>query len=100
MAEMRTDAAALATEANNFERISGELKNQIAKVESTASSLASHWRGQAGAAAQAALLRFHEAGGKQIQELNEISANIHTARGQYVSADEEQQRALSAQMGF
>ncbi|MCV7123620.1 WXG100 family type VII secretion target [Mycobacterium lacus] len=100
MAEMKTDAATLATEARNFERISGDLKNQIAKVESTASSLASQWRGQAGTAAQAALLRFHEAATKQIQELNDISTNIHAAGGQYAAADDQQHQALAAQMQF
>ena len=35
MAQMNTDAAVLAKEAANFERISGELKGVIAHVEST-----------------------------------------------------------------
>lgn len=34
MAEMKTDAATLAQEAGNFERISGDLKTQIDQVES------------------------------------------------------------------
>ena len=57
MAQMNTDAAVLAKEAANFERISGELKGVIAHVESTAGALAGQWHGQAGTAAQAALMR-------------------------------------------
>ena len=74
----------------NFERISGELKGVIAQVESTAGSLAGQWHGQAGTAAQAALLRFHEAAARQVQELNDISSNIHTSGVQYTSTDEDQ----------
>ncbi|MCN4163968.1 type VII secretion system ESX-1 WXG100 family target CFP-10, partial [Mycobacterium tuberculosis] len=48
MAEMKTDAATLAQEAGNFERISGDLKTQIDQVESTAGSLQGQWRGAAG----------------------------------------------------
>ena len=90
MAQMNTDAAVLAKEAANFERISGELKGVIAQVESTAGALAGQWHGQAGTAAQAALVRFHEAAARQVQELNDISANIHTSGVQYTSTDEDQ----------
>lgn len=100
MAEMRTDAAALTAEARNFDRIAGELKEQIAKVESTASALSAQWRGQAGAAAQAALVRFQQAAARQITELNDISSNIHAAGGQYAAADEEHHHVLAAQMQF
>lgn len=97
MAEMKTDAATLAQEAGNFERISGDLKTQIDQVESTAGSLQGQWRGAAGTAAQ---VRFQEAANKQKQELDEISTNIRQAGVQYSRADEEQQQALSSQMGF
>lgn len=100
MAEMKTDAATLAQEAGNFERISGDLKTQIDQVESTAGSLQAQWRGAAGTAAQAAVVRFQEAANKQKQELDEISTNIRQAGVQYSRADEEQQQALSSQMGF
>lgn len=39
MAQMTADAAVLAKEASNFERISGELQAVIAHVESTAGAL-------------------------------------------------------------
>ncbi len=55
MPQMNTDAAVLAKEASNFERISGELKSVIASVEATAGSLSGQWQGQAGIAAQTAL---------------------------------------------
>lgn len=98
MAQMNTDAAVLAREAGNFERISGELKGVIAHVESTAGALAGQWHGQAGQAAQAALMRFQEAANKQIQELNDISTNIHTAGMHYTSTDEDQHSALTSAM--
>lgn len=74
MAEMKTDAATLAQEAGNFERISGDLKTQIDQVESTAGSLQGQWRGAAGTAAQAAVVRFQEAANKQKQDLDEYSS--------------------------
>jgi len=97
---MNTDAAVLAKEAANFERISGELKGVIGQVESTGSALAAQMVGQAGTAAQAALARFHEAAAKQVQELNEISANIHTSGIQYTSTDDDQAATLSSAMNI
>ncbi|WP_135451380.1 WXG100 family type VII secretion target [Mycobacterium sp. DL99] len=98
MAQMNTDAAVLAKEAANFERISGELKSVIAQVESTGGTLAAQMQGQAGTAAQSALMRFHEAADKQIQELNEISTNIHTSGTQYSSTDDDQAGNLASSM--
>jgi WXG100 family type VII secretion target len=97
---MNTDAAVLAKEASNFERISGELKGVIAQVEGTAGALAGQWQGQAGVAAQAALERFREAAARQVQELNDISGNIHTSGVQYTSTDEDQSQTLQGAMGF
>ncbi len=51
MAEMKTDAAALAQEAGNFRRIAGELKTQIDKVEVDSGELQGQWGGAAGGAA-------------------------------------------------
>ncbi|HYZ68714.1 MAG TPA: WXG100 family type VII secretion target [Mycobacterium sp.] len=98
MAQMNTDAAVLAKEAANFERISGELQAVIGQVESTAGTLAAQMVGQAGTAAQAALMRFHEAAARQVQELNDISANIHTSGTQYTATDEDQASTLAGQM--
>lgn len=100
MAQMNTDSAVLAKEAANFERISGELRGVIASVESTAGSLQGQWHGQAGVAAQAALQRFHEAASRQIQELNDISNNIHTAGVHYSSTDEDQSSTLQSAMNI
>ncbi len=100
MAEMRTDAATLSAEAANFDRISNELQQVIRQVDSVGSELASHWRGQAGGAAQQALLRFREAGQAQIKALTDISTNISQAGIQYSSADDEQAGSLSSQMNF
>jgi WXG100 family type VII secretion target len=100
MAQMNTDAAVLAKEAANFERISGELKGVIGQVESTAGALAAQMVGQAGNAAQAALMRFHEAAARQVQELNDISANIHTSGTQYTATDEDQASTFAGTMGI
>ena len=97
---MNTDVAVLAKEAGNFERISGELQSVIAQVESTGSTLASQMVGQAGTAAQAALARFHEAAARQVQELNDISQNIHQSGAQYSSTDDDQASSLSAAMNI
>ncbi|WP_026357159.1 WXG100 family type VII secretion target [Mycobacterium sp. 141] len=97
---MNTDVAVLAKEAGNFERISGELQSVIAQVESTGSALASQMVGQAGTAAQAALARFHEAAARQVQELNDISQNIHQSGVQYSSTDDDQASSLSSAMNI
>lgn len=97
---LHTDIAVLAKEAGNFERISGELKGVIARVESTASSLMPQWQGLAGQAAQAAFVRYQEAAARQIQELNDISANIHTSGMHYGSTDEDQNSVLSSAMNL
>ncbi|KAA1252122.1 WXG100 family type VII secretion target [Mycobacterium simiae] len=100
MAEMKADAATLATEAKTFDRISDELKASIGHVESTASALQTAWRGEAGQAAQAAIQRFHEAATNQIRELNQISTNIWSAGMNYSRTDNHQSSLLSSQMQF
>lgn len=100
MAQMNTDAAVLAKEAANFERISGELKSVMAQVDSTAGALAAQMRGAAGDAAQSALMRFQDAANKQMQELNDISNNIHTSGTQYTSTDDDQASTLSSAMNI
>ncbi|MGH3638182.1 MAG: WXG100 family type VII secretion target [Mycobacterium sp.] len=99
MAQMNTDAAVLAKEAANFDRISGELKAVIGQVEATAGALASHMQGGAGVAAQSAIQRFTEAGNQQLMQLSDISNNIHTSGVQYTSTDEDQASALQSAMG-
>ncbi len=100
MAQMNTDAAVLAKEAANFERISGELKSVMAQVDSTGGTLAVQMQGQAGQAAQQALIRFQEAANKQLQELNDISNNIHTSGTQYSSTDDDQAGNLASSMNI
>lgn len=98
MAAMNTDVAVLASEASNFDTISGELKGVMSHVESVGGALAASMVGEAGTAAQAALTRFHEAAIQQQQELTDISNNIHTAGVQYSSADEDQASSLAGTM--
>ena len=97
---MNTDAAVLAKEAANFERISGELKSVIGGIESTAGTLVAQWQGQAGTAAQAAFVRYQEAATKQVQLLDEISANIHTSGTQYTSTDDDEAGTLASSMNL
>ena len=99
MGELTTDPAVLSKEAGNFERISAELKGVISQVEGTGGALAGQWHGQAGLAAQSALERFREAAARQVQELNDISSNIHTAGIQHAETDQEQYSALTSAMG-
>ncbi len=59
---LQTDAAVLASEASNFERISGELRGRHGTGRGDRGFTRRHtWQGQSGTAAQAALVRFHEA---------------------------------------
>jgi WXG100 family type VII secretion target len=97
---MQTDAATLSAEAQNFDGIAGELKAVIQGVESTGAELASGWQGQAGTAAQQALVRYHEAALALERQLTEISSNISQAGIQYTSADDEQAGSLSSQMNL
>jgi len=98
MAGMHTDAAVHAQEAANFERISGELRGVIAHVESTAAALQPNWQGASAVAAQAALVRFHEAAMRQVQELNDISANIQASGIQYDTSDENEASTIASAM--
>src|ERR1700712_5714078 len=100
MPQMNTDAAVLAKEASNFERISDELKQVIAAVDMTANTLKAQWTGQAGVAAQTAPPRFDAAAATQIQELNDISNNIHTSGTQYTSTDDDQASTLASSMNI
>lgn len=98
--EMRTDGGALQEGADTFRTVSESLQQIIRNVDSTAGELAAQWRGQAGAAAQQALLRFQQAGQAQIKALTDISESIQKAGITYTSADEDQASSLSSQMNF
>jgi type IV secretory pathway TrbL component len=69
MAEpLSADTPQLIAEAANFDRIAGELKAILGYVNGTAATLATQLDSEAaGAAAQAALVRFEEASTSQIQ---------------------------------
>jgi WXG100 family type VII secretion target len=97
---MNTDVAVLAKEAANFERISGELTAVIGQVEATAGALATQMVGQAGTAAQQALIRFQEAAAQQTKQLDDISANIHTSGVDYTTTDDDQASALMSSMNI
>jgi len=97
---LQTDTGVLAKEAANFERIAGELKNAIARVEQTAADLDSHWQGAAAKAAQGAIIRFQQAAAAQVQQLNEISTNVQTASALYGTTDNERAGSLAAAMSL
>jgi WXG100 family type VII secretion target len=96
---LNADTPQLFAEAANFDRISGELQSVLAQVEATAAALQRAMESEgAGAAAQAALLRFHEASDQQIRLLTDISANIHQGGTSYVSTDAHNADDLASQM--
>ncbi len=99
MSLVHADTPQLMAEAANFDRICGELSSVLAQVESTAASLQASLNSEgAGAAAQAALLRFNEASSQQIRLLNDISQNIHTSGASYLNTDVNNADDLASQM--
>jgi ESAT-6 family protein len=96
---LSADVPQLIAEAGNFDRISGELQAVLGQVESTASALQVALNSEgAGAAAQAALLRFHEASNQQIRLLADISENIHIGGTTYVNTDDQNASDLASVM--
>lgn len=96
---METDAAVLAKEASNFDRISGELQGVMGQIDATAGALAPSWQGTAGRAAQDAFIRYQEAANRQRQELADISSNIHNSGIQYTSTDEAEASSVQQVAG-
>lgn len=97
-AGMETDAAVLAKEAGNFERISGELQAIMHQVDATANGLRPAWQGDSGNAAQAAMLRYQEAAQSQRTLLDEISVNIHGSGVEYTATDADQASVVQTAM--
>ena len=97
---LRTETAAMQTEAGNFDRIAGELTTVMNQVGMTASGLAASMQGAAGMAAQAALTRFEEAARQQTQLHTEISQNVQQGGVQYDTADFDASEALANQMNM
>jgi WXG100 family type VII secretion target len=99
---VNVDSAVLRKEAANFERISEALKDQVARVQRTASELlAEHnWKGSARDAANGALNRYIEAAQAMYGGLNDNSTKLATAGLLYDSTDEQQSSRLSAAMGL
>ncbi|WP_418004043.1 WXG100 family type VII secretion target [Mycobacterium sp. PDNC021] len=95
---MNTDAAVLASEAANFNRIHGELTTHKTGVDSTAHELQASMVGEAGSATTVALARFDEAMQQQLKELEDISSNIQSAGTQYTAADGDAASSLASQM--
>ena len=98
MSAMETDAAVLAKEAGNFERISGELQAIMHQVDATAAGFKASWDGESHQAAQLAITRYQEAAQTQRTLLDEISTNIHSSGANYTSTDTDQASAVQAAM--
>ncbi len=98
MAGMETDAAVLAREASNFERISGELEAIMRHVDAAAAGLKASWRGDSSGASQMAFLRYNEAATTQRTLLDEISMNIHDSGIDYTATDTDQAAVVQAAM--
>ena len=97
-AGMETDAAVLAKEAGNFERISGELQAIMSQVDATANGLRPAWQGDSGTAAQTEMLRYQEAAQSQRTLLDEISVNIHGSGVDYTATDTDQASVVKTAM--
>lgn len=97
-AGMETDAAVLAKEAGNFERISGELQAIMHQVDATAAGLKARWQGEAGGSAQLAVTRYQEAAQTQRTLLDEISTNIHGSGTDYTATDTDQASVVQTAM--
>jgi WXG100 family type VII secretion target len=95
-APLNTDTAVLAQGAEQFHSVNVGLRQEISKVESSASELMAHWRGAAGSAAQEAFIRFQEAAVNQTKVLDEIATNIHGAGVGYAGQDDDQAGVLGS----
>lgn len=99
---VNVDSAALKKEAANFERIAESLKDQVARVQRTASELVAehNWKGSARDAVNSALNRYVEAAQAMSNGLNDNSTKLATAGLLYESTDEQQSSRLARAMGF
>jgi WXG100 family type VII secretion target len=87
---LTVDPAVLAREAANLERIGAELRAVFNRVQAIAVELLPQFRGQAGAAVQAALARFQQAAIALMQVHDDIRTKVHTAGIRYSATDDEQ----------
>lgn len=99
---VNVDSAVLRKEAANFERISEALKDQVARVQQTATELVAehNWKGSARDAVNGALNRYIEAAQAMSYGLNDNSTKLATAGLLYESTDEQQSARLAHAMGF
>ena len=95
MAEMRTEAATLNAEAQNFDRIAQDLGKEKQTVDSTGSSLAGTWQGQAATAFTNAYLEFNADFTKVIQALNNLGDKLRVAGVNYNTTEEANQSAAN-----
>lgn len=96
---VNADTPQLVQEAANFDRICGELRSVLMQVNTTAEGLkASMNSAGAGAAAQAALMRFNEAAEQQVRLLEDISENINISGVSYENTDAQNADDLANQM--
>lgn len=97
---MNVDSAVLRKEAANFERIAESLKDQITRVQQTATELVAehNWKGLARDAVNGALNQYVEAAQVMCNELNDNSTKLASAGLLYGSTDEQQTSRLTHAM--
>lgn len=86
---LHTDEAGMAAAASQFEGNAAQLKSYLATIRGIAESLVPAFRGQSGAATQAALMRYEQAQTPLIAEIDSISANIRESGLHYGSTDSD-----------
>ena len=87
-ADMKTDRAASAADAANFDRLTSEIAQVFRQIETTGSEIAVHLRGQAGTQVNGSLQRTSDNMRAALRELNGALEAI-SASAQYNSPNEQ-----------
>jgi predicted nucleic acid-binding Zn-ribbon protein len=94
-AEMRTDCAQSAQDADNLGRLTSEIAQVGSRVDSTGSELASHMQGQAGAQVNSRLQRTSEDIRAALRELQNALESAHSSCSQYSAPREQVLRPMN-----
>ncbi len=97
-AEMRTDSAQCARDADNFARLTADIAQVGRRIESTGSELAVHMRGQAATAVISSLQRTSDNMRAALEELNGALDSVHASCQQYNGSHEQVLRAMNMGM--
>jgi len=94
-AEMRSDCAQLAQNANNLDRLTSEIAQVGSRVNSTGSELASHIQGRAGTEVVSRLQRTSENIQAALRELHDALESVHSSCQQYDAPREQALRPMT-----